>query len=505
MCNFFALSCHIILRYYIRKEGERAIKMEENQAWDVRKKLKVYKNVLDEIDVGVQVIDEEGKTFIYNKKKMQLESMNPEDVLNKNILEVFKFKNAKESRLLQALENGVVTKNAKQTYFTVKGMEITTINNTYPLIEDGKIIGAVEIANDVTKFERFKENIFYQGNTRYTFESIIGKSPAIKEVIENTKRATRTASSVLIVGETGTGKELFAQSIHTGSNRSHKPFISQNCAAMPDSLIESLLFGTKKGAFTGSTEHPGLFEQAEGGTLLLDEINSLNPNLQAKLLRAIQERMIRRVGDTKDTKINVRIIATINEDPIEAIANNHLRKDLFYRLSVVTLFVPPLRERKEDIPLLVHKFIDKYNRLFQMNVKRINTEVEELFYSYHWPGNVRELEHIIEGAMNLIGNEEEEIQREHLPFHFLSNMNQTDAYSNEANTPNTSSSTSILEEDLTKQLKDKLNEYEFHYIKRVLEQNNNNITRSAEILGISRQSLQYRLRKFNYRKKDKKD
>src|SRR6185312_2560684 len=148
---------------------------------------------------------------------------------------------------------------------------------------------------------------------------IIGSSDQIKNVIEASKRATRTSSSVLIVGDTGTGKELFAQSIHNGSNRSSKPFISQNCAAFPDSLIEGLLFGTKKGAFTGAIERPGLFEQAEGGTLLLDEINSLNPALQAKLLRSIQEKTVRRVGDTKDKKVDVRIIATMNEDPIDAI------------------------------------------------------------------------------------------------------------------------------------------------------------------------------------------
>ncbi len=303
--------------------------------------LAIYRHIMDEIDVGVHVVDANGKTIVYNKKMMQIEEMDGEDVLYRNLLDVFRFSKEEDSTLLQALKSGKVTKNAKQTYFNNKGQEITTVNNTHPIVEDGRIIGAVEIANDVTKLERLiRENMEHKGNTRYTFDSIIGESDAIRSVVDIAKRATRTTSSVLIVGETGSGKELFAQSIHNGSPRSSAPFISQNCAALPDTLVEGLLFGTKRGAFTGATERPGLFEQAEGGTLLLDEINALHPNLQAKLLRALQEKSVRRIGDTKDRPFDVRIIATMNEDPIEAINHNRLRKDLYYRLSVVTLFVP---------------------------------------------------------------------------------------------------------------------------------------------------------------------
>ena len=282
--------------------------------------------------------------------------------------------------------------------------------------QNQNIIGAIEVAKDITNLERIiKDNILNKGDTKYTFDSIIGTSENFLEVIEKSKRSTRTASSILIVGETGTGKELFAQSIHNGSSRSTQPFISQNCAALPDSLIEGILFGTKKGAFTGSIEGTGLFEQAQGGTILLDEINSLNPNMQAKLLRALQERTIRRVGDTKDKKIDVRVIATINKDPIDAISNDHLRKDLYYRLSVVSLFIPPLRERKEDIPLLAQSFIEKFNALFELNIEGISEEVYSLFYDYDWPGNVRELEHIIEGAMNLMEPGDTRIAITHLP------------------------------------------------------------------------------------------
>jgi arginine utilization regulatory protein len=449
----------------------------------------IYESILNEINVGVQVVNTEGNTIIYNQKKMQLESMQLNDVLNKNLLEIFSFKSRKESRLLLALENGTATKNAKQTYFTNKGKEITTINNTFPIIKDGNIIAAVEIASDITKLERLKENVLKSGKIRYTFESIIGESRTIKEVIQISKRATRTSSSVLIIGETGTGKELFSQSIHHGSDRSNKPFISQNCAALPDSLIESLLFGTKKGAFTGAIDHPGLLEQAEGGTILLDEVNSLNIALQAKLLRAIQEKSIRRVGDTKDKEIDVRIIATINEDPIEAIANNRLRKDLYYRLSVVSLVIPPLRERKEDIPLLVQTFIEKYNHLFQLDVRKISNKVYQLFLDYDWPGNIRELEHAIESAMNLISNETE-ISYNHLPYHFLNKSKQV------TSSPSQHQGDPSDLDNLTLKLKDQMEEAEAKYLKKVLEKHKNNITNTAKVLGISRQSLQYRLRKY---------
>jgi arginine utilization regulatory protein len=234
----------------------------------------IYETILNKVDAGIHAVDETGKTIIYNEKMTKMELMDEQDVLHKNLLDVFMFKENQQSTLVQALQKGKETVNVKQTYFNNQGQEITTINNTFPILKDGVIQGAVEIAQDVTKLERLiRQNIRQKGNTRFTFDSIIGNSQAVHDVIEDAKRATRTPSYVLIIGETGTGKELFAQSIHNGSSRSSAPFISQNCAALPDNLIESLLFGTKRGAFTGAMDNPGLFEQAQGGTLLLDEIN----------------------------------------------------------------------------------------------------------------------------------------------------------------------------------------------------------------------------------------
>ncbi|EKN71091.1 arginine utilization regulatory protein RocR [Neobacillus bataviensis LMG 21833] len=454
----------------------------------------MYKQILDEVDVGIHAVDETGKTIIYNKKMMQMESMDIQDVLNKNLLDVFMFKDDQSSTLVQALQEGKKTSNVKQTYFNNKSREITTINNTIPIFQDGNIQGAVEIANDVTKLEKLIKGSSSKGTPRFTFDSIIGCSRVMRDVIEGAKRATRTSSYVLVVGETGTGKELFAQSIHNASDRFSAPFISQNCAALPDNLIESLLFGTKRGAFTGAVDTPGLFEQANGGTLLLDEINSLNMNLQAKLLRVLQEKTIRRIGDTKDTPVDVRVIANINEDPIDAIANNHLRKDLYYRLGVVTIFIPPLRERKEDIQLLVQHFIEKYNERFQMNVKGLHEEVSQSFLEYDWHGNVRELEHIIEAAMNIM-MDEEVIMYAHLPFQYRSKMQ-----IKERMLPHSSVDTFIKENsDVSIPLKDQIELFEKTYIEHVLKKNDFNISRTAGLLGLSRQSLQYRMKKLDIR------
>lgn len=466
---------------------ENMLKLDDVQA--------ILHTLVDNIDTGIHIINQDGLTILYNKKMAEIEGMNHSDVLGKNIPELFNFQHESESTLMSALQTGAVSKSSKQTYFNQNGQEITTINDTFPIYDCNKqIIGAIEVAKDITNLEQIiRDNILNKGDTKFTFDSIIGRSANFQEVIENSKRATRTASSILIVGETGTGKELFAQSIHNGSKRSSGPFISQNCAALPDILIEGILFGTKKGAFTGSIERPGLFEQAEGGTILLDEINSLHPSLQAKLLRALQEKTIRRVGDTKDKKIDVRIIATINQDPIDAIANDQLRKDLYYRLSVVSLFIPPLRERKCDIPELSKFFIQKFNILFDLNIRGISKHVFSLFDAYDWPGNVRELEHIIEGAMNLIEPEEEIIDFPHLPLPFRQKTSSLEPSISEAMTS-----------DMFKDIDDdhlSLEKYmvntEKKYLAKVLQDHDYNISKAAKTLDISRQSLQYRLRKFN--------
>ncbi|KAB7706941.1 PAS domain S-box protein [Bacillus aerolatus] len=458
--------------------------------------LTMYKEVVEKVDLGIHVIDSTGKTIIYNKKMREIEGMNINDVLDKNLLDVFRFGSADESTLLRALNNGESIQNVKQTYFNNKGQEITTINHTFPIQENGLITGAVEIAKDVTKLEKMiQENIYKKGHAPYTFDQILGQNERLKEAVETSKRAAPTASSVLIIGEAGTGKELFAHSIHNGSSRSAKAFLAQNCAALPDTFMETLLFGTEE---QGETEgRPGLLEQADGGTVLLDEIDSLSPSLQMRLQQVIQEKKVRRAGGTKDIPIDVRVLATISEDPIDAIAAGKLRKDLYYRLSVISIFIPPLRERKEDIDELTSFFTEKYNHLFGMKVSSIDKEVKSYFLEYDWPGNIRELEHVIEGAMNLMEHEET-LSFGHLPIQFRyksgsgGRTNDLEKIEGFLYQPGKT----ILPLD------DYIHEAETYYIKKALQHHNFNVTKTAKALGMSRQNLQYRIRKYNIGKSD---
>ncbi|MFC7687974.1 sigma-54 interaction domain-containing protein [Ureibacillus sp. GCM10028918] len=450
----------------------------------------LYEEIIERVGVGIHAVNRDGKTIIYNKKMREMEVMEKEDVLHKDVRDVFQFQENQSSTLLKSLQHGEEIVNVKQTYFNNRGVEITTVNNTFPLTIHGDICAAVEIATDVTRMERLMRQNLRQTKTDFTFDHIIGKSSELKEIIALAKRATRTNSNVLIIGETGTGKELFAQSIHTESERSGAPFITQNCAALPDTLIEGILFGTAKGAFTGAIDSPGLFEQAQGGTLLLDELNSLNISLQAKLLRVLQERKIRRIGGSKEIPIDVRVIATVNEDPIDAIANNHLRKDLYYRLAVVTLFIPPLRERNGDIPVLIEEFIHKYNELFKLNVKCVSEEVLQFFESQSWPGNVRELEHVIEASMNLV-NHEQRIEFNHLPYQYRKSESARPIPIQVFKEAPTGNESMGLTEQLTL--------FEKQTIEKYLKAHQNHITNTASALGVSRQSLQYRMKRLDIR------
>jgi two-component system, NtrC family, response regulator PilR len=241
-----------------------------------------------------------------------------------------------------------------------------------------------------------------QLETRRRSDLIIGKSRRLLEIFETIGKIAESLSTVMVTGESGTGKELVAQAIHQQSNRRDRPFVSVNCGAIPEGLIESELFGHVKGAFTGAVANKlGLFATADGGTLFLDEITEVPQPLQVKLLRAIQEREIRRVGETRDVKVDVRLIAASNRDLEIAVRDGALREDLFYRLNVIPIHLPPLRERRDDIPLLVDHFIQKFSRELKKEVRRVSPEALALLEHYHWPGNIRELENVIERAVVL--------------------------------------------------------------------------------------------------------
>lgn len=283
-------------------------------------------------------------------------------------------------------------------------------------VEELKII----VAQGLEKGRLRQENILLkrQLKEKFGFENIIGKSKRMKEVYGLIERIADTDSTVLIRGESGTGKELAARAVHLLGHRREKPFVSINCGAVPESLLESELFGHMRGSFTGAVaDKKGMFEVAEGGVLLLDEVGEMSPLTQVKLLRALQERKVRRVGGTAEIAVDMRIIAATNQDLKKKIAEEKFREDLFYRLNVISFEMPPLRKRKEDLPLLVSHFIKKYCQEMGRKVKRIAPEVMNIFESYHWPGNVRELENVIERIVAI--EERGIITRESLPEELL--------------------------------------------------------------------------------------
>jgi two-component system response regulator AtoC len=235
---------------------------------------------------------------------------------------------------------------------------------------------------------------------KYRFDNIVGKSPLMQKVFQQIEVVSQSNSTVLITGETGTGKEIVAKAIHYNSARKDFPFISINCAAIPEGLIESELFGHEKGAFTGAIKtNLGRFELAHGGTMLLDEISETSPALQAKLLRVLQEKQFERLGSGTPIQVDVRVITTSNRDLQEQVKSGKFREDLFYRLNVLPIHMPPVRERKEDIPLLVDFFMERYNQQAGKSVEKVDEKALEILMNYHWPGNVRELENYVERAV----------------------------------------------------------------------------------------------------------
>lgn len=457
-------------------------------------------DMLNLLDEGISVIDTNGKIVFCNKKAAMLDNIDIETATGRHILEVYPSLSDKTSTLLNVVNTGQEIYDNLQTFQNYKGEKITTINTTIALRKNKKVIGAIEISRDITQVRRLSEEVVdlkneiinmgssNNSNTAnkgsvhstartkqsvnqlkgYTFMDIIGQNSDILKLKAYALKAAGTSSPVLIYGETGTGKELFVQSIHNSSSRKYKPFIAQNCAALPSTLLEGILFGTVKGSFTGAEDRPGLFELADGGTLYLDELNSTPLDLQAKLLRVLQDGVIRRVGDIKEKVVDVRIIASTNIEPEKCVAEGIIRKDLFYRINVIYLKIPELKKRKSDIPILVEHFIEKYNRKFNLKLKGITKAAMERMLSYDWPGNVRELQYVIEGLMNM--KESEYIECEDLPEYIKNN-----------------GSRSIFQ---------LLEDNERSIILDAMKLWNSNISKTAEYLKIPRQTLQYKIKKF---------
>lgn len=476
----------------------------------------IDKSIIDNLDSDVIILDKDLNIVLMNKSAERTFGVSFHEVKGTNYL-ALRLRSI-EQELARNLNNVLKTKKA----FTIKELQIISPDKVthffdqscIPILDDGGVLqGVLSISKDVTK--RVYKEIQYQEsqkmlkalfqelevkNTtirslqtslreRYSFHSLIGKSYLMQNIYDLIEKVSQTDSTVLITGETGTGKELVARAIHYNSHRKDYNLVAVNCAALPETLLESELFGHVKGSFTGAIrDKKGKFELADKGTIFLDEIGELSIPTQVKLLRVLQERYIERVGDEKTIKVDIRIIAATNQDILELIEKGTFRKDLFYRLNIISIRLPSLKERTDDIPLLVNHFIEKFNIRFKKNINGISPNALRKLLAYSWPGNIRELEGVIEKAVLL--EESETIENIELPTDHSATTNLCLPKPLNAG-PDISSY-----EDLQK----RLDMLEREYFVSVFQKHHGRIGSIAACTGLNRRTILNKMKKFSLKK-----
>lgn len=463
-------------------------------------------SLLCEFDQGVLMTDKNGVMIFYNSVQANIDRLNPADVLGKKITDVYRYHND-SSTCMRVLQHKRPIINYALSYQSKNANVGNTIHSVFPLFKDGKIAGTICFVKDYNILERNIPAFLAPGNnqvfadgTMFTFASIIGSAPSFVNALRTAKAAANSPSPVMIFGETGTGKELFAQAIHNFHHNKKKRYVDINCAAIPESLMEGLLFGTVKGAYTGAIDRPGLLESAHGGTIYLDEINSMPLALQGKLLRVLQEKKFRRVGSLDNTPLDCKVICSVNEEPRELVKNGKFRMDLFYRLAVFYVHIPALRERLVDLEELGRHFLQKYNAMLGRQLQYISTEVIDFFWNYSWPGNVRELEHIIESAVNMASDSDHTLKLDHCYFaNLLGISNEEKAFpSPEMYASSVQEITRLSPSARSSQsLSAATASVETEKIVAALKQSGGNIAAAARTLCLSRQLLAYKITKLN--------
>ena len=442
--------------------------------------------IIHSSDDAISVVDEEGKGILINPAYTRITGLSQEEVIGMPATADI---SEGESIHLKVLQ----TRRAiRGTRMRVGPKRKEVIVNVAPIIVNNKLKGSVGVIHDMSEIQSLTQEldrarrIIRTLEAKYMFEDIIGDSEEMMIAIEQAKLGAKTPATVLLRGESGTGKELFAHAIHNASDRKFNKFLRVNCAALSENLLESELFGYEEGAFSGAKRggKRGLFEEANNGSIFLDEIGELSANTQAKLLRVLQENEIVRVGGTKSIQINVRVIAATNVNLEKGIADGSFREDLYYRLNRMPIQIPPLRQRKSDIPLISEALITKINQDYGRNVEGITDSAMNKLMNYHWPGNVRELENVLGRAIIFMNYSEVKIDGKHLPQLENTAKNVVDV-----------KVTAIpgAEEDLATQVE----QYEKNIIQRVLEQNNGNKTATAKALNVSVRNLYYKIEKYN--------
>jgi PAS domain S-box-containing protein len=435
---------------------------------------KFFNVILNSIADGVFTTDKEGRITFMNKAAEEITGFSSREAVGRYCFDVFRA-DICQSRcaLKETLKTNKEMINLPATILKKGGQKVPISISTAVLKnEKGEVIGGVETFRDLSAIEELKKEL----SQRYTLGDIISKNHLIREIFNILPNIAESDSTVLIQGESGTGKELFAKAIHHMSRRRNKPFIKVNCGALPDPLLESELFGYVKGAFTDAKkDKPGRFAIAHGGTIFLDEVGDMSPALQVKLLRVLQEKEYEPLGTNIPRKTDVRIIAATHKDLSRLVKEGKFRDDLFYRLHVVKIDLPPLRERREDIPLLIDAFVQKFNAKMGREIEGLSEEALRLLLRYDYPGNVRELENIIEHAFVLCrGNR---IDLDCLPKELIMKEEERDSF-------------------LLSKEERPIEKAEAEIVKRVLEKNMGNRVKAAKELGISRATLWRKMKKY---------
>jgi len=449
-------------------------------------KIQLYEGVLNNILSGVLITDPDGYIIFFSETYGKFLGMDPKAQIGKHTTDVIE-----NSRMHIVAKTGIPEINHPHQI-----MGRNQIVQRIPVFIDGKLaavfgqvmfedIKDVQILADKlnileSKVQLYEKELENLRASKYSCRNIVGVSPVINELRKLGQRAAKVNSPVLLVGESGTGKELFAHAIHRASDRHRRPFIRLNCAAIPKDLLEAELFGYEPGAFTGagSKGKPGKFELAHQGTIFLDEVSELPLDMQPKLLRVVEEKVVERLGATKPVKCDFRLIAATNENLEDCIRKGKFRKDLYYRLNVIPLHIPPLRERREDIPLIASHLIGNLCRDFGLPPRGISPEVMRIFENHDWPGNVRELSNILERTLSLMDERDDTIRVEHLPLVFRSLSVRA-------------------ERSQTKILKDLRTTSERDAVLHAIRIANNNKNEAARILGIHRTALYKKMKRLN--------
>ncbi len=506
---YFSLVGIAVLSSYLARQIEAARVMARTHADSLTELSHHQQQLFDDLSEGIITLDRDTKVSSINRAGMSILGLSKnkaEQMLHKHFpttmssLGVEGFGEMLKQQLNRTTPSEVCIKTDNQ------GGELCISYHVRPLVNSaGEERGMIMLFNDISHLKSIEQRLsLAEQMTKLLVEEpepsdeirsrlgsvrMIGESPVMKQVMALVERVAASDASVLITGESGTGKELIAKAIHVGGDRASGQFVAINCGAIPENLIESELFGHKKGSFTGAhADKPGLFRQANGGTIFLDEVGELPLHLQTKLLRVLQEKVIRPVGDVHDYQVDVRVISATNRDLKSEIAGDRFREDLYYRLNVVNIVVPPLRERKEDIPLLVRYFIGKFADPNKV-LPQVSPEAIERLTRYGFPGNIRELENIIERTLVLGG---QAILPEHLPDEV---KNETTVSSLNGH-GNSRGAAAVEEIDLPIDLENILSALEQEYLLKALEESGGVKKQAAELLGLNFRSFRYRLKKY---------